>query len=397
VVLSWENLCLINHLKLFWPQTASDKKCQIQKCFCSIFVLLINFEYDSKAPWLKICWEWQLIDTIKICLVSLWLYKFFYTFEKWIFVFFTNSFHEYSKNWNKKTPKAKNNVEFNRQAFVLSKYWVMEAQNQKKIYQIRTKNEKKHFWILTLFNWGCWGCLRSKKFQTVDQAYFSTTQDHTKLDQKTNNSNSKSLKQFKNITFCTETPCIYHSINLWLDAEVAEKFKFKIFQTEIVPLKWLLIKRNEYITHKVGIKNEDEDNDERAVGRSENPGVPVVIDGHNLPVQVDIESADLPKSVSAMAHPTPLAPTGLKEENAIICKICNTKFLRKAYLKKHVQLKHTATNLDYKCEHCNKKFISKNTLSTHINRTHMNQKFCCKKCKMSYSRKFSLLRHKCKS
>ena len=40
----------------------------------------------------------------------------------------------------------------------------------------------------------------------------------------------------------------------------------------------------------------------RAVGRSENPGVPVLIGGHNLPPLVEIGLTDLPKSGGAM-HP----------------------------------------------------------------------------------------------
>ena len=43
----------------------------------------------------------------------------------------------------------------------------------------------------------------------------------------------------------------------------------------------------------------------RAVGRSENPGVPVSFSGHNLPPLVDIGLTDLPKSVGAMAPPVP--------------------------------------------------------------------------------------------
>ena len=39
----------------------------------------------------------------------------------------------------------------------------------------------------------------------------------------------------------------------------------------------------------------------RAVGRSENPGVPVLFGGHNLPPLVEIGLTDLPKSGVAMA------------------------------------------------------------------------------------------------
>ena len=41
----------------------------------------------------------------------------------------------------------------------------------------------------------------------------------------------------------------------------------------------------------------------RAVGRSENPGVPVLFGGHNLPPLVEIGLTALPKSGGAMAPP----------------------------------------------------------------------------------------------
>ena len=41
----------------------------------------------------------------------------------------------------------------------------------------------------------------------------------------------------------------------------------------------------------------------RAVGRSENPGVPVLFGGHNLPPLVEIGLTDLPKSGGAMVPP----------------------------------------------------------------------------------------------
>ena len=39
----------------------------------------------------------------------------------------------------------------------------------------------------------------------------------------------------------------------------------------------------------------------RAVGKSENPGVPLLFAGHNLPPLVEIGLTDLPKSEGAMA------------------------------------------------------------------------------------------------
>ena len=50
----------------------------------------------------------------------------------------------------------------------------------------------------------------------------------------------------------------------------------------------------------------------RAVGRSDNPGGPVVMWGHNLPSLVEIGLTDLPKSGGAMAPPAPPGTTSLK-------------------------------------------------------------------------------------
>ena len=49
----------------------------------------------------------------------------------------------------------------------------------------------------------------------------------------------------------------------------------------------------------------------RAVGRSENSGGPVLFGGHNLPPLVEIGLTDLPKSGGAMAPPAPPGTTGL--------------------------------------------------------------------------------------
>ena len=48
----------------------------------------------------------------------------------------------------------------------------------------------------------------------------------------------------------------------------------------------------------------------RTVERSENPEVPVLFGGHNLPPLVEIGLTDLPKSVGAMAPPAPPGTTG---------------------------------------------------------------------------------------
>ena len=49
----------------------------------------------------------------------------------------------------------------------------------------------------------------------------------------------------------------------------------------------------------------------RAVGGSENSGVPVLYGGHNLPPLVEIGLTDLPKFGGAMAPPAPPGTTGL--------------------------------------------------------------------------------------
>ena len=43
----------------------------------------------------------------------------------------------------------------------------------------------------------------------------------------------------------------------------------------------------------------------RAIGRSENPGVPVLFGGHNLPLLVEVGLTDLPKSGGASTPGTP--------------------------------------------------------------------------------------------
>ena len=52
----------------------------------------------------------------------------------------------------------------------------------------------------------------------------------------------------------------------------------------------------------------------RAVERSENPGVPVLFAGHNLPPLVEIGLTDLPKTGGAMAPLAPPGTTGLDAE-----------------------------------------------------------------------------------
>ena len=53
----------------------------------------------------------------------------------------------------------------------------------------------------------------------------------------------------------------------------------------------------------------------RAVRRSENPGVPVLFGGHNLSPYLEIGLTDLPKYGGAMAPLTPPGTTYIKKEN----------------------------------------------------------------------------------
>jgi hypothetical protein len=61
----------------------------------------------------------------------------------------------------------------------------------------------------------------------------------------------------------------------------------------------------------------------RAVGRSENPGVPVLFGGHNLPPLVEIGLTDLPKNGGAMAPPASPGTTGLGLEQAGFTHLCS--------------------------------------------------------------------------
>ena len=81
-------------------------------------------------------------------------------------------------------------------------------------------------------------------------------------------------------------------LNLWF-LEISNSVGLSKFESE----NWEKIWDAKY-TNKKAVKSYV-----RAVGRSENPWVPVVFSGHNLPPLVEIELTDLPKSGGAMAPP----------------------------------------------------------------------------------------------
>ena len=94
----------------------------------------------------------------------------------------------------------------------------------------------------------------------------------------------------------------------------------------------------------------------RAVGRSENPGVPVLFGGHNLPPLVEIGLTDLPKFGGAMAPGTPRddRPEKGREGHRNLKKAAtdNKKTTKaavdvKAALKVAVDLKQAAADIIY--------------------------------------------------
>ena len=70
--------------------------------------------------------------------------------------------------------------------------------------------------------------------------------------------------------------------------------------------------RDQYIMKWIDVPSqEDQGTLNRAVGRPENPEIPGLFGGHNLPPLVEIGLTDLPKSGGAMAPPAPPGTTGL--------------------------------------------------------------------------------------
>ena len=88
----------------------------------------------------------------------------------------------------------------------------------------------------------------------------------------------------------------------------------------------------------------------RAAGRPENPEVPVLFGGHNLPPLVEIGLTDLPKSGGAMA---PLAPPGTTGLCSYVCMFNrkggkNVWFLNPSRSEKMLRLMLQSSRLYYK-------------------------------------------------
>ena len=66
-----------------------------------------------------------------------------------------------------------------------------------------------------------------------------------------------------------------------------------------------------------------------AVGRSENPGVPVLFCGHNMPPLVEIGLTDLPKSAMALPGTTGLTNLPIKDTLYLLCELVFRSHLRK--------------------------------------------------------------------
>ena len=122
-ILSSGNLCLINHLILFWPYAASAAS-DVQTC--------------------KLVWGKKEFEC---------------TYCKAIFDFFFKVFKDCVDAFLFLT-------------WIKSKYWFIWCFVS--LYCLNfclyPSFTQKILWILTIFIWGCWGCLRSKKFLMVDQA-----------------------------------------------------------------------------------------------------------------------------------------------------------------------------------------------------------------------------------
>ena len=162
VVLSSGNLCLNNHLKLFWPQTASDKKCQNAKLF------LLNFcpNFDKIFFWFYDYMTQNMLGMAADLIPSQDLFDFtvimqdFSSLLKSEFLsLFFNFLQKCSKKLTKRLEKPKNIVELIRKAFGQHIIYIesYRLRTKRKLIKIWTKIEQKQLWILTLFIWGCWG------------------------------------------------------------------------------------------------------------------------------------------------------------------------------------------------------------------------------------------------
>ena len=151
----------------------------------------------------------------------------------------------------------------------------------------------------------------------------------------------------------------------------------------------------------------------RAVGRSENLGVPVLFGGHNLPPLVEIGLTDLPKSGGVIAPPTPPRTTSLGGapsepsvqlplsmpvisygEKQHRCSECSTSFTTKCNLNRHISMYHERKkkNIDpvheqkkpFNCEICDYSCTQKDEMTQHVSSVHKKKKpFQCDICNYS--------------
>ena len=156
-------LTIWNYFDLRQPQQPQRKSVKIQSCFCSLFVqILISFLLNLSLYDSKYARNDSWLDTIKICLVSQWLCKFFLHFWEKNFCLFQQFFSQVLQKLIKRLQKP--NILFNLSSKLLISAYIepYRLRIKRKLIKIWTKNEQKQLWILTLFIWGCWGCLRSK-------------------------------------------------------------------------------------------------------------------------------------------------------------------------------------------------------------------------------------------
>ncbi|ESO94978.1 hypothetical protein LOTGIDRAFT_117494, partial [Lottia gigantea] len=80
------------------------------------------------------------------------------------------------------------------------------------------------------------------------------------------------------------------------------------------------------------------------------------------------------------------------------CPFCDTSFIRKTHLTKHIpscpsKMKKRDDDLPYGCKICEKKFTFQTSLRRHIREKHLNIRFICPHCGMTFTQKVSLFNH----
>lgn len=81
------------------------------------------------------------------------------------------------------------------------------------------------------------------------------------------------------------------------------------------------------------------------------------------------------------------------EELVFMCEICSAVLRSEAYLKRHIETRHSKVQKIYSCDSCGKTFSHKDYLRIHIDRHRVHQILTCTVCQKSYSSKHTFRRH----